>query len=190
LGSEVEGRNVTHQIKNMTADQYRTLRERLHLQDLIPDDSLEDGQAPPYIRPEPESDLHRYLMDRRRALGGSLPRRTTDIRIPMGQPDDALFDEFRAGSGTRVASTTTAFTRMLRSLARDETMGSRIVPIIPDEARTFGMDSLFKEFGIYAAQGQKYDPVDHALLLSYKESIDGQLLEEGITEAGAMASWT
>jgi len=190
LGSEVEARNATHQIKKMTAAQFRTLRERLHLEELVPPEALADDAEPPYVRPEPGSELHTYLLDRRRALGGSLPRRTTAVRTPLHQPADATFEEFRAGSGTKAASTTTAFTRLLRALARDEHVGRRIVPIIPDEARTFGMDSLFKEFGIYAAQGQQYEPVDHALLLSYKESIDGQLLEEGITEAGALASWT
>ncbi|MBX3314131.1 MAG: pyruvate dehydrogenase (acetyl-transferring), homodimeric type [Actinobacteria bacterium] len=190
LGTEVEGRNATHQIKKMTNEQFRALRERLHLEDVIPAEALADGLEPPYVRPPEGSDLDLYLKERRQALGGDLPKRGVHIRTPLVPPADSVFDEFRAGSGTHAASTTTAFTRMLRAFARDEGFGRRVVPIIPDEARTFGMDSLFKEFGIYAAQGQKYEPVDHALLLSYKESIDGQLLEEGITEAGALASWT
>jgi len=104
-------------------------------------------------------------------------------------PAPATFEEFRAGSGQQVASTTTAFTRLLRSMVREPNFGPRVVPIIPDEARTFGMDALFREIGIYAPHGQKYEPVDHDLLLSYHEALDGQILEEGITEAGATASW-
>ena len=108
---------------------------------------------------------------------------------PIELPAKAAFEEVLGGSGKQAASTTTAFTRLLRNLCRDPKFGPRVVPIIPDEARTFGMDSLFKEFGIYASQGQQYEPVDHALLLSYKESQRGQILEEGITEAGSMASF-
>ena len=190
LGPHFEARNATHQMKKMTSEQFLALRERLHLEDVIPEEALADGKEPPYVRPPEGSDLNLYLRERRTALGGDLPKRGVHIRTPLVQPADSVFEEFRAGSGKQAASTTTAFTRMLRAFARDEGFGSRVVPIIPDEARTFGMDSLFKEFGIYAAQGQKYEPVDHALLLSYKESIDGQILEEGINEAGAMASWT
>ena len=190
LGPEVEARNATHQIKKMTNEQLRVLRTRLHLEEEIPEASLAEGEEPPYYRPPEGSEAHTYLMDRRRALGGSLPKRVVRTRRPLSLPDDSVFDEVRAGSGKQEASTTTSFTRLLRTLARDKEFGPRVVPIIPDEARTFGMDSLFKELGIYAAQGQRYEPVDHSMLLSYKESIDGQLLEEGITEAGAMASWT
>ena len=190
LGTDVEGRNATHQIKKMSNEQLRVLRTRLHLEEEIPEDALADGAEAPYYRPPDGSELHAYLMDRRRRLGGSLPKRVVRDNKPLIQPQDAVFDEFRQGSGKKEASTTTAFTRLLRAFARDEGFGERVVPIIPDEARTFGMDSLFKEFGIYAAEGQKYESVDHSLLLSYRESIDGQLLEEGITEAGALASWT
>ena len=190
LGSQVEARNSTHQIKKMDADQFMTLRSRLHLEDDISDASLAGDGPPPYFRPAEGSPEHTYMVDRRRALGGSLPKRVVAITKPLRQPADSVFDSFRSGSGDHAASTTTAFTRLLRDLIRDPDLGPRVVPIIPDEARTFGMDSLFKEFGIYASQGQKYEPVDHALLLSYKESIDGQILEEGITEAGALASWT
>src|SRR5204863_9476613 len=121
---------------------------------------------------------------------GSVPRRSTRVNRPLSLPDPKVFSEFDAGSGKKEVSTTCAFTRLLRNLARDEKFGSRVVPIIPDEARTFGMDALFREFKIYASQGQKYDPVDAKLLLSYTESKDGQLLEEGITEAGSTASFT
>jgi pyruvate dehydrogenase E1 component len=190
LGADVEGRNATHQIKKLTNKQLRDLRLRLHLEAEIPEEALADGAEPPYYRPTEGSPEHEYLLARRRALGGSLPRRVVRTRRSLTLPQDSVFDEFRQGSGKKAASTTTAFTRLLRAFARDEGFGERVVPIIPDEARTFGMDSLFKEFGIYAAEGQKYEPVDHKMLLSYHESIDGQLLEEGITEAGSMASWT
>ncbi len=190
LGTDVEGRNATHQIKKMSNEQLRVLRTRLHMEEEIPPETLAEGADAPYYRPPDGSPLHAYLTQRRRQLGGSLPRRVVRTTRPLTLPQDSVFDEFRGGSGEKAASTTTAFTRLLRAFARDDGFGSRVVPIIPDEARTFGMDSLFKEFGIYAAQGQKYEPVDHKLLLSYKESINGQLLEEGITEAGALASWT
>jgi pyruvate dehydrogenase E1 component len=129
-------------------------------------------------------------MDRRRALDGPLPSRVTVTHRPLELPADEAFAEFDAGSGTNEVSTTVAFTRLLRNLARDERFGPRVVPIIPDEGRTFGMDSLFKELAIYASGGQKYEPVDAELLLSYTERKDGQILEEGITEAGSMASFT
>ncbi|MFZ9931519.1 MAG: transketolase-like TK C-terminal-containing protein, partial [Ilumatobacteraceae bacterium] len=148
-----------------------------------------EGDVPPYFRPSEGSIEYQYLQERRRALGGSVPKRVVRTRRPLELPDDAAFAEFDGGSGGQAVSTTMAFTRLLRNLARDEKFGSRVVPIIPDEARTFGMDSLFRELRIYASQGQKYEPVDHDLLLSYTESSDGQILEEGITEAGAMSSF-
>ncbi|NDH47569.1 MAG: pyruvate dehydrogenase (acetyl-transferring), homodimeric type [Acidimicrobiia bacterium] len=188
LGPEIEGRNSTHQIKKMNADQLRALRDRLYLNDEIPDSALE-GDVPPYFRPSEGSIEYQYLLERRRALGGSVPKRVVRARRPMELPDDSAFAELDGGSGGQAVSTTMGFTRLLRSLARDEKFGSRVVPIIPDEARTFGMDSLFRELRIYASQGQKYEPVDHDLLLSYTESSDGQILEEGITEAGAMSSF-
>jgi len=190
LGEEIAGRNATHQIKKMTTEQLRALRDRLHLDDVIADAELADGDQPPYVRPAPDSPEARYLAERRRALGGPLPRRTMQVRRPLAAATPATFDELLAGSGGQAASTTTAFTRLLRNLARDPEVGNRVVPIVPDEARTFGMDALFRELKIYAPHGQRYEPVDHHLLLSYAESADGQILEEGITEAGAMASWT
>ncbi len=189
LGPTVEGRNATHQIKKMNDEELRHLRDRLHLGDAIPDEAL-DADMPPYARPADDSPEMRYLLARRRALGGSLPKRITTVRRPLTLPDPAAFSELLTGSGDQPVSTTTAFTRLLRNLTRDPSVGERIVPIIPDEARTFGMDALFRELKIYAAHGQKYEPVDHHLLLSYAESDSGQILEEGITEAGAMASWT
>jgi len=188
LGHEIEGRNSTHQIKKMTDEQLRKLRDTLHLQDEIPDSAL-NAEDPPYYRPPHDSIEYQYMMERRRALGGALPMRSTVVRKPLTLPANSAFSEFDAGSGEQQVSTTMGFTRLLRNMARDKDFGRRIVPIIPDEGRTFGMDSLFKELKIYASQGQKYEPVDHALLLSYAESASGQILEEGITEAGSMASF-
>ncbi len=181
LGRGVEARNITHQAKKLSEDELRVFRDRLELP--IPDDRLRDA---PYFHPGPDSDEVRYMQERRTALGGPVPRRV--VRAPAlprpGAPVDA---EFNGGSTTAV-STTMVFARLLRNLIRDPKLGRRIVPIIPDEARTFGMDPLFKEVGIYAAHGQRYEPVDSDLVLSYRESRDGQVLEEGINEAGSMAS--
>ncbi|MGA1363001.1 MAG: pyruvate dehydrogenase (acetyl-transferring), homodimeric type, partial [Ilumatobacteraceae bacterium] len=188
LGSGVEGRNATHQIKKLTRDQLLEMRTRLHLEDEIPEDSI-DADDPPYFRPAEDSVEHQYMMERRRSLDGSVPRRVVRTRKPLPLPSDSAFSEFDSGSANQAVSTTMAFTRLLRNLARDEGFGPRVVPIVPDEARTFGMDSLFRELRIYASQGQKYEPVDHDLLLSYVESAKGQILEEGITEAGSMSSF-
>ena len=188
LGPEVEGRNATHQIKKLSGPQLRVLRDRLYLQEEIPDAALE-GELPPYYRPPEDSVEYQYMVERRKALAGSLPRRTLRTRRTLTLPADTAFKEVLSGSGGQSASTTMAFTRLVRNLARDPAFGQRVVPIIPDEARTFGMDSLFREIKIYAAHGQKYEPVDADLLLSYTESADGQILEEGITEAGAMSSF-
>ena len=189
LGEGVEARNSTHQIKKMSSAQLLALRDRLGFTDEIPDEALADG-VPPYLRPPTGSPERSYLTDRRAALGGPLPDRTVTIRRPLGTPAPAVFDELLVGSNGQPASTTTAFVRLLRNLCRDATVGERIVPIVPDEARTFGMDSMFRELAIYASGGQRYEPVDHDLLLSYREASDGQILEEGITEAGAFSSWT
>ncbi len=188
LGPGFEGRNSTHQIKKMTKAQLLDLRDRLHLHDEISEASLEDG-VPPYFKPAPGSPEHDYMIGRRKALDGSVPTRQTTVRRPLPMPSDAPFTSFYEGSGGREVSTTMAFTSMLREMMREEGFGPRVVPIIPDEARTFGMDSMFREFEIYAPFGQKYRPVDHELLLSYTEDTDGQILEEGITEAGSTASW-
>ena len=188
LGPQVQGRNATHSVKNLTSDQLFGLRDLLSLNNEIPDEALELDH-PPYYRPPEDSPEYRYLIERRELLNGPVPSRTLEIRTPMEMPNDDVFAEFDAGSGDAEASTTGVFTRLLRSLARDEKFGRRVVPIIPDEGRTFGMDALFKELEIYASQGQLYEPVDHALILSYKESQSGQILEQGITEAGSTASW-
>jgi len=162
LGSDIEGRNATHQIKKMNAEQLRRLRERLHLENEIPDEAIE-AEDPPYYRPPEDSVEYQYLQERRRALGGYLPRRITRTRRPLILPSADVFTEFDAGSGEQAVSTTMGFTRLLRNLLRDEKFGDRVVPIVPDEARTFGMDSLFRDHKIYAAHGQKYEPVDHDL---------------------------
>ncbi len=157
LGPDVEGRNATHQIKKMTMDQLRVLRERLHLQDVIAEADLADDREPPYIQFVEGSVEQQYMLDRRKALDGPLPQRVVRNRKPLAMPEDKPFDEVLAGSGKQEVSTTMAFTRLLRNLHRDPNVGQRVVPIIPDEARTFGMDALFKEFKIYASQGQAYD---------------------------------
>ncbi|MFN2418461.1 MAG: pyruvate dehydrogenase (acetyl-transferring), homodimeric type, partial [Candidatus Limnocylindria bacterium] len=175
LGPGIEGRNVTHQAKKLTADELKIFRDRLELP--IPDDRLKEA---PYYHPGPDAPEIRYMLERRAALGGVVPRRVV-VPKPLPAPKDTSFTEFFAGS-ERPASTTMAFSRLVRNLVRDPQIGNRIVPIIPDEARTFGMDPLFKEVGIYNPLGQRYTPVDKELLLSYIEKADGQLLEEGITE--------
>ncbi|MDH3296118.1 MAG: pyruvate dehydrogenase (acetyl-transferring), homodimeric type, partial [Acidimicrobiia bacterium] len=188
LGQGFEARNATHQIKKMTRNQMLELRDRLYLHEEIPESSLEDG-IPPYFRPAADSVEFQYMKDRRRALDGPLPQRVTTTRRPLVVPGDGPFKPALEGSGGREVSTTMAFTNLLRDLMREEGFGQRVVPIVPDEARTFGMDSMFREFEIYAPFGQLYEPVDHELLLSYTEDSDGQILEEGITEAGSLASW-
>jgi pyruvate dehydrogenase E1 component len=188
LGPHVEARNATHQIKKLSNDQLRALRDRLKLEPEIPDSALE-ADEPPYYRPPVDSVEYQYMAERRRVLNGAVPERKHWNRSPLTLPSPQVFQEFTTGSGEQAVSTTMAFTRMLRNLARDDNFGQRVVPIIPDEARTFGMDSLFREQKIYAAHGQKYEPVDHDLLLTYAESAQGQILEEGITEAGAMSSF-
>jgi pyruvate dehydrogenase E1 component len=188
LGPEIEARNATHQIKKMTKGQLLTLRNRLFLHDEIPEHDL-DADLPPYYRPDPEEKAARYLAERRRALGGPLPLRVDRSR-PLPPPEEAVFADLLAGSGRQSVSTTMAFARLLRSLVRDPSVGSRIVPIVADEARTFGLESLISEVQIYAPEGQRYTPVDAGLALHYAESTTGQVLEEGISEAGAVATFT
>ncbi len=185
LGEGFLGKNVTHQLKKMNLDQLRELRNRLELP--ISDRVLEDA---PYYHPGPKSPEVEYVMARRAALGGCVPKRMVRSK-PLKLPAPSIYDEFKTGTGgSREVSTTMAFVRLLRQLLRTEEIGRRIVPIIPDEARTFGMDSLFREVGIYSSVGQVYESVDAKLLLSYHEAKDGQILEEGITEAGSVASFT
>jgi len=179
------GRNVTHQQKKLSEEQLEKFRDSLELP--IKDEDIEEGVAP-YYHPGEDSEEVRYLKERRKQLGGFLPeRRVHPVDIDL--PRDDLYGEFFKGSKQPVA-TTMAFVRLLRLLLRDKTIGKRVVPIIPDEARTFGMESLFPEFKIYSPHGQRYEPVDAAHLLAYKEDEKGQILEEGITEAGSMGSFT
>ncbi len=189
LGPEIEARNSTHQIKKMNKQQLLTLRDRLYLQEEIPEKALEPD-LPPYYRPRPDSPEYEYMMERRKALNGPLPHRVSSRAKALPAPDDKVFDEFKGGSANRAVSTTMAFAVLLRNLLRDKNIGPRVVPIIPDEARTFGLDALFKEYKIYSPLGQLYEPVDSKLMLSYTEAKDGQILEEGITEAGGMADFT
>src|SRR5438876_497120 len=175
LGPDFEARNATHQIKKMNKEELRIFRDRLYLQDQVPDEAL-DADMPPYYLPAEDSEEYQYMMERRRALAGSMPRRVVRSK-PLTLPEEKAFEEFKKGSGKQEAATTAAFGRVLRNLLRDKNMGARVVPIIPDEARTFGMDALFKDVKIYAPFGQLYEPVDAGLLLSYQESKKGQILE-------------
>ncbi|HEY8199644.1 MAG TPA: pyruvate dehydrogenase (acetyl-transferring), homodimeric type, partial [Candidatus Limnocylindrales bacterium] len=183
LGPGMEARNITHQAKKLSEAELKVFRDRLELP--IPDSKIKDA---PYFHPGPDAPEIRYLHERRAALGGPAPRRTV-VRKAIELPGDNAYQEFMAGSGTQEASTTMVFAKLLRNLMRDKTLGPRVVPIVPDEARTFGMEALFKEAGIYAPHGQLYEPVDSNLVLSYREATDGQVLEEGITEAGSSASF-
>jgi len=188
LGPDFEARNATHQIKKMTEVELKTFRDRLYLD--IPDAVLEGDALPPYYHPGIDSPEYEYMMSRRQALDGSVPKRVVRAQ-PLATPPADLFADFMAGTGDKVqASTTTAFARLIRKLLGDPELGPRVVPIIPDEARTFGLDALFRDVKIYSPIGQTYEPVDAGLLLSYREARDGRILEEGITEAGSMASTT
>ncbi len=182
----LEGKNATHQMKKLTTKDLKAFRDRLYLE--IPDSALGDAYNPPYYHPGEDSDEIKYLQDRRRELRGYLPERRvrpTIIKLPGDEVYAPLMEP--AGEKTKVA-TTQAFVRLLRDLMRDKEIGHRIVPIAPDEFRTFGMDSMFPTAKIYNPHGQTYESVDRKLLLSYKESEKGQLLHEGISEVGAMGS--
>ncbi|HML00431.1 MAG TPA: pyruvate dehydrogenase (acetyl-transferring), homodimeric type, partial [Acidimicrobiales bacterium] len=187
LGPEIEARNATHQIKKMTRAQLLTLRDRLYLQEEIPDEAL-DAEHPPYYRPPEGSPAHEYLVSRRKVLAGPVPTRIVRPS-PAPPPEPSLFADLLAGSGKQAASTTMAFARLLRAMVRDPHIGRFVAPIVPDEARTFGLEPLIAETKIYAPEGQRYTPVDSELILRYAEDRKGQVLEEGITEAGAMGSF-
>ena len=186
LGSHFEGRNATHQMKKLKLEDLKSLRDRLYLE--IDDDKL-DEKLPPYFHPGKESPEFQYMMEKRAELGGSVPRRRSKSK-PLPQPQDSDFAVMTRGSGAQEIATTMAFVRLLKDLAKVEGLGHRIVPIIPDEARTFGMDSLFPTMKIYSPHGQQYLAVDRELMLSYKESTSGVILHEGINEAGSTASFT
>jgi pyruvate dehydrogenase E1 component len=188
LGSHFEGRNATHQMKKLTLDDLKGFRDRLYLD--IPDSALEENPyLPPYYRPGDKSDEMQYMQERRATLGGFLPSRNTTT-IPLNLPPSTAYADVKRGSGKQKVATTMAFVRLLKDLMKDKEFGKRWVPIIPDEARTFGMDSLFPTAKIYSPHGQNYTPVDRELFLSYKESTTGQILHEGINEAGSVASFT
>src|SRR6266581_3436617 len=184
LGKDFEARNATHQMKKLTVAELKEFRDRLYLP--IPDSALE-AELPPYYHPGEDSDEILYMRERRAALGGVLPRRVVRAKS-LPQPADSVYDELRKGSGKQAVATTMAFVRLLTELMKDPVIGDRFAPIIPDEARTFGMDSLFPTAKIYSPFGQTYEAVDRNLLLSYKESEKGQILHEGISESGAMGS--
>jgi len=198
LGKDFEARNATHQMKKLTKSELKEFRDRLYLP--IHDSALE-AELPPYYHPGDDSDEIQYMRDRRAALGGHLPKRVIRAK-PLTLPEarsaageggatDSRGDPYadlKKGSGRQPVATTMAFVRLLKDLMKDPQIGARFVPIIPDEARTFGMDSLFPTAKIYSPHGQTYEAVDRTLLLSYKEATDGQILHEGISEAGAMGS--
>ncbi|WP_237065889.1 pyruvate dehydrogenase (acetyl-transferring), homodimeric type [Microbulbifer guangxiensis] len=183
LGDSTQGRNTAHQKKQFSAEERISIGRKLG----IPLNDEQLAGASLYRPPEGSEEL-RYLLQRRSVLGGGMPSRRVDSpRLPS--PDETLFAEFFRGSGSRPISTTMAVVKMMAKLIRDKQLGKFIVPIVPDEARTFGMEALFREAGIYTPGGQKYQPVDSDSLLPYREAADGQILQEGICEAGAMASF-
>ncbi|MFD9812621.1 pyruvate dehydrogenase (acetyl-transferring), homodimeric type [Streptomyces sp. NPDC059080] len=186
LGAGFESRNANHQMKKLTGQEFRAMRDLLELP--IPDSALE-GDTVPYWRPAEDSPEMVYLRERRAALDGPAPaRKVTPKPLPM--PSPKAFDALKKGSGSQEIATTMAFVRLVKDLMRDKETGKRWVPIVPDEARTFGMESLFPSAGLYSPKGQTYDPVDRDQLLYYKEAKNGQILNEGITEAGSLADFT
>ncbi len=183
LGEAGEGKNITHSQKALNEAELREFRSRFGIP--ISDDDISDV---PFYRPDDESPELEYLQERRKQLGGYVPTRRS-VSVPVNMPDASTFDEFLKGTQDREVSTTMVFVRILSKLLKDKNIGKLIVPIVPDEARTFGMEALFRQVGIYAHAGQLYEPVDREQLLYYKEAKNGQILEEGITEAGAMSSF-
>lgn len=183
MGAAGEGQNITHQQKKMSIEQLRAFRDRFSIP--ISDEKISEI---PFYRPEEDSPEIRYLRKQREALGGYLPARTSAFE-PLKIPDLSAFSAVTASSGEREISTTMAFVRILTTLLKDKELGPRIVPIVPDECRTFGMEGLFRQIGIYSPVGQLYTPVDHEQVMYYREAKDGQILEEGINEAGAFCSW-
>ena len=183
MGAAGEGMNITHQQKKMTVDQLRAFRDRFSIP--ITDDQI---QEIPFYRPAEDSPEIQYLKKKREALGGYLPARRIDCEtLPI--PDLSEFSAVTHGLGDRELSTTMAFVRILSVLLKNKDLSQRIVPIVPDECRTFGMEGLFRQIGIYSPVGQLYTPVDHEQVMYYREARDGQILEEGINEAGAFCSW-
>ncbi|PIX95521.1 MAG: pyruvate dehydrogenase (acetyl-transferring), homodimeric type, partial [Ignavibacteria bacterium CG_4_10_14_3_um_filter_37_18] len=183
LGEAGEGKNITHQQKKLNEDELKEFRSRFGIP--ISDDEVAKA---PFYKPDEDSHELKYLKERRTALGGFAPSRRTDI-APLKTPSEELFEEFYKGTDGKVVSSTMVFVRILAKLLRDKELGKLIVPIVPDEARTFGMEALFRQVGIYSHVGQLYEPVDKDSLLFYKEAQNGQIFEEGINEAGGMSSF-
>jgi pyruvate dehydrogenase E1 component len=183
LGAAGESANVSHSIKKLDLDSLRAFRDRFEIP--VSDEEL---KKVPYYRPEPDSPEMVYLHERRAALNGYLPSRVSDFE-PLQIPSLDTFKALLKSSGEREISTTMAFVRFLSTLVKDKNMGERVVPIVPDEARTFGMEGMFRQLGIYSAVGQKYTPHDANQIMFYREDKKGQILEEGINEAGAMSAW-
>jgi pyruvate dehydrogenase E1 component len=187
LGSGFAGRNATHQMKKLKSDELKALRDSLHIP--ITDEQIEaDPYLPPYYHPGPDDEGIRYMLDRRRHLGGFLPERRTKAE-PLKLPEGKAYELLKKGSGNQEVASTMAFVRLLKDLMKDKEFGKRIVPIIPDEARTFGLDSIFPSAKIFNTQGQNYLAVDRELMLSYKESEAGQIMHTGINEAGSAAAF-
>ena len=187
LGSHFAGRNATHQMKKMAIDDLLTFRDRLQIP--ISSEVLEENPyLPPYFNPGPDDERIKYANERRKVLGGSLPeRRNTPKKLPL--PAASAYEGVKKGSGQQPIATTMAFVRLLKDLLRDKEFGAHVVPIIPDEARTFGMDSFFPTLKIYNPHGQNYTPVDDELMLAYRESTAGQIYHTGINEAGSVAAF-
>ena len=183
MGDAGESENTTHQVKKLDLDDLKHFRDRFGLP--LSDEAL---AAVPYYRPPEDAPETVYLKRQRERLGGPIPKRMTDATELAPASDEAFTRQFQ-GTGERSVSTTMAFVRLLSTLARDSAIGKRVVPIVPDEARTFGMEGMFRQLGIYSSIGQLYEPEDHGEIASYRESLDGQVLEEGINEAGAFAAW-
>ena len=187
LGSHFEGRNATHQMKKLALDDLKQFRDKLDMP--VTDAVLEENPyQPPYINPGPGDDRIRYALERRRSLGGSLPERRNDPK-PIKLPGDDSYKSVKKGSGQQQIATTMAWVRLLKDLMRDKEFAPHVVPIIPDEARTFGMDSFFPTIKIYSPHGQTYTPVDNELMLAYREAKTGQILHLGINEAGSVGAF-
>jgi len=183
MGESGEGMNISHQQKKVAETSLKAFRDRYRIP--IPDERIAEA---PFYKPAPDAPEMRYMQERRAALGGALPSRR--ISGPaLDVPPLSIFQKLLEGSGDREMSTTMAYVRILTALVKDKAIGRFVVPIVPDEARTFGMEGLFRQLGIYAAQGQLYEPVDSDQVMYYREDQSGQILQEGITEAGAMSSW-
>ncbi|GGM18032.1 pyruvate dehydrogenase E1 component [Promicromonospora citrea] len=188
LGSGFAGRNATHQMKKLKGEDLKTLRDSLHIP--ISDEELEkDPYLPPYYHPGPDAPEIQYMLERRRQLGGFVPERRTKARSTLTLPGDKSYELLKKGSGTQQVASTMAFVRLLKDLFKAKDFGHRIVPIIPDEARTFGLDSIFPSAKIFNTLGQNYLAVDRELMLSYKESESGQIMHTGINEAGSAAAF-